>query len=116
MNYTNAMAETNLLEGHFRELAPAASPEYEFSSDVETIYECERIMALPGYKQLPIDEQAEVAYRREQILQNWQHGIPVSSDNVIEPHDDRFLRYKLQALSSLWAEHKGRPLLEYSRR
>jgi hypothetical protein len=115
MNYTNTMAETNLLEGHFRELTAATSPEYEFPSDVEALYECERIMALPGYKQLPIYEQAEVERRREQILQNWQAGIPVQSDDCNEPHDDRLLRYKFNMLKSLWAQYQGEPLPEYGR-
>jgi hypothetical protein len=112
MNTTNSTAEMNLSEVFFQHLVLAPMPEREFSNDVEAVYECERMMALPGYKQLPLDEQAEVARTREQILQNWQAD---KSNDFSAPEDDRFLRYKFNLVKNLWAQHQGEPLPEYGR-
>jgi hypothetical protein len=114
MNYTNVMVKPNSLEDCFQELARLASPEHDFSGDVEAVYECERIMALPGYKQLPIDQQAEVTHRREQILQNWQDPLSLHNDDSEQSNDDRLLRFKLNRLMSLCTKQKGKPLPEYN--
>jgi hypothetical protein len=115
MNCTHSIVEMNFLEKYFQESIQVAPPAYEFQDDVETVYECERLMASAGYRQLPVDQQAEITHSRKQILENWQTGVLVPSDNFTEPHDDRLLRYKFNLLRSLWAEHKGKPLPEYSR-
>ena len=114
MNYTNVMAIPNSLEDCFQELARLASPEHEFPGDVEAVYECERIMALPTYKQLPIDQQAEVTHRREQILQSWQAPLSLHNEDSEQSNDDRLLRFKLNRLMSLCSQQKGKPLPEYS--
>jgi hypothetical protein len=112
MDCTNSMSRMNQFARHFQELVPQALCQYESANDVETVYECERMMALPDYKQLPINEQSAIADRRQQILRNWQFGASVPSDDSAEPHDDRLLRHKLNRLQSLWANHEGRPLPE----
>jgi hypothetical protein len=105
MNCTHSIAQINPSEHDFQETAFSSPYEREFSNDVETFYECERIMALPGYRQLPLDEQAEVARTRERILQNWQAVVSVQPDDFSAPHDDRLLRHKLNMLRSLGSEY-----------
>jgi hypothetical protein len=97
---------------HISELVEAIPSEHCFfsDSDVETVYECERIMALPGYRQLPYDQQAEVERQREQIMQMWESGADIHCQDHSEPHDDRFLRHKLNVVKRLWNQHQGMPL------
>jgi hypothetical protein len=109
------MAQMSPPQEHFRRLLLTSPPEHEFPNDVEAVYECERMMSLPAYRQLPLDEQAELAHTREQILRSWQAGAPLASDDFSAPHDDRFLRYKFNMLKSLWAQYKGEPLPENGR-
>jgi hypothetical protein len=110
MNYTHSIVETNFLEEYFQESIQAVPPAYAFPHDVETVYECERLIASPGYRQLPVDQQAEIRHYREQILENWQGEVSVQSNHFTEPHDDRLFRYKSNLLKSLWEEYKGKPL------
>ena len=112
MNHANLTAETDLFARHIAELTHTILPEHDClsDSDVATVYECERIMALPGYRQLPFDQQAEVERQKERILQTWQAGENVPCGGYVEPHDDRFLRHKLQGVQRLWALHHGLPV------
>jgi hypothetical protein len=117
MNHPNLTADTGVFARHIAELTRTILSERGLfdDSDVETVYECERIMALPGYRQLPFDQQAEVESQRQQILQTWQDGVNIPGTGYIEPHDDRFLRHKLERVKRLWALHKGMPLAAETR-